>query len=52
MLRGEVRLTDLEPAKQLQVLKFIEVLEDQDDVDQVWTNARIDDEVAEQYELS
>jgi YebC/PmpR family DNA-binding regulatory protein len=45
-------LTELEPAKQLQVLKFIEVLEDQDDVDQVWTNARIDDEVAEQYGLS
>lgn len=42
-------LMELDPGKQLQVLKFIEVLEDQDDVDQVWTNAEISDEVAEQY---
>lgn len=42
----------LDPSKQLQVLKFIEVLEDQDDVDQVWTNAEISDEVAEQYAQS
>ena len=45
-------LMALDPGKQLQVLKFIEVLEDQDDVDQVWTNAEISDEVAEQYAQS
>ena len=36
----------------IQVLKFIEVLEELDDVDQVWTNVEISDAVAEQYALA
>ncbi|MFN2115476.1 MAG: YebC/PmpR family DNA-binding transcriptional regulator [Anaerolineae bacterium] len=31
------------------VLKFVEALEDLDDVDQVWTNVEISDEAAEQF---
>ncbi len=42
----------LEDKQALQVLRFVDVLEDLDDVDQVWTNVDFSEEVAEQFALA
>ena len=41
--------TELEDKQTLSVLKFVGILEDLDDVDEVWTNIEISDAVAEQF---
>jgi YebC/PmpR family DNA-binding regulatory protein len=43
---------ELDEKHSLQVLKFVEALEDLDDVDHVWTNLAISDAVAEQFALA
>ena len=43
---------DLDEKHSLQVLRFVEALEDLDDVDHVWTNLTISDAVAEQFALA
>lgn len=40
---------DLEVRQTVQVLKFVEALEELDDIDQVWTNVAVTDEVALEY---
>lgn len=42
----------LEDKQALQVLKFVDVLEDLDDVDEVWTNVDFPDAVIEQFALA
>lgn len=42
----------LEDKQALQVLKFIDVLEELDDVDEVWSNVDFSDAVAEQFALA
>jgi len=42
----------LEDKQALQVLKFIDVLEELDDVDEVWSNIDFSEEVAEQFALA
>jgi len=43
---------ELDEKHALQVLRFVEALEDLEDVDQVWTNLDISDAVAEQFALA
>ena len=43
---------ELSVSETVSVLKFVDVLEEFDDVEQVWTNIDISDEAAEQFEMA